>query len=96
MRKDNEIPKEYVTPSSYVVGWLCVTFGSIPLLVGLNDKNKIALFIGIGMMVIGVVLLVIGKCQSGDIIRKLSEQKNRNHGKEEGQSHERKDVKRKD
>ncbi|OGW75685.1 MAG: hypothetical protein A2Z72_03150 [Omnitrophica bacterium RBG_13_46_9] len=72
MEKHDEIPQEYVTPVSYVIGWLCVTFGSIPLFIAINDKNMVALFIGLGLLFAAVVLFLIGKHQSRELIKKLS------------------------
>lgn len=80
MKKNNELIEEYTTPYSFVFGWLCIAFGIIPLLEGTQSKNKIALYIGIGMLVIGAILLMFGKFQGDARLKKLSE-KNANISK---------------
>jgi Ca2+/Na+ antiporter len=75
MEKNENGLSEYTTPSSYVFGWLCISFGSIPLLEGMNSKNKTAVYIGLGLEALGIILLLVGKIQSKALVKKLSKKR---------------------
>jgi hypothetical protein len=80
MEKNENGLTEYTTPSSYVFGWLCIAFGIIPLLEGMNSKNKITLYIGLGLETVGIILLMVGKFQANALAKKISEKSRDVHG----------------
>lgn len=68
-------PKGYETPSSYVFGWLCLTFSCIPFILGIIQKQKILIIISISLIIFGLLLLLIGKIQSKKLLNKLNKRK---------------------
>ena len=60
--KAQNIQEEKRTPTETVIGWLIIlVFGLIPIFIGIGDKKKTALIVGVLFTAIGVVLLVIGR-----------------------------------
>lgn len=75
MEENNEEIKEYVTPPAYTLGWLCIIFGSLFLLIGISDRNRIALFLGGSMILTGWILFIIGKHQKKMTKERLQERR---------------------
>ena len=65
--ENDNIVTEYKTPMASVIGWLLISFGCIPLMMGISDKNKIALLIGTILVFSGLILIVIGKRKSRNV-----------------------------
>ncbi len=62
--------KQYETPLVYPIGWVIIFFGSIPVLIGIHDRNLTANIIGAAMLLLGGILLIIGKIISASLIKK--------------------------
>lgn len=74
---NNLKPEGYETPSSYVFGWLCLAFSFIPLILGIVQKQKVLIIVGISIIVIGILLLFLGKIQSEKLLNKLNKKDKR-------------------